>query len=347
VAQVLYPSSFGEDANGELYVCSFDGRVYRFTESGGGGGGAFPQTLSATGLFRDVAALAPAAGVIEYDVNAPLWSDGARKRRWLALPGTTRMAFHATEAFDFPVGAVLVKHFELDVAPGVTRRLETRVLLKHDTGWQGYTYRWNAQGTDADLLDAAGLDEVLAVHGQPQIWRHPGRSECLQCHTPAAGFVLGVRARQLNRAFAYPALTDNQLRAWNHVGLFTTDVGAPDAYGALPDPAGGAAVAARARAYLDANCAQCHRAGGPTPVNLDLRWGLDAAQLNAVGVPASAPVGGDPTRLRIAAGNKERSDVWERLRRRDAFAMPPLASHVVDQAMVDLIGAWIDAGAGN
>jgi glucose/arabinose dehydrogenase len=101
-------TSFGEDADGEVYLCSFDGSIYRFEESGGTGGGPFPQTLSATGLFTSTAALAPAPGLIEYDVNSPLWSDGASKRRWIALPGTARIAFHATEAWTFPVGTVLV-----------------------------------------------------------------------------------------------------------------------------------------------------------------------------------------------------------------------------------------------
>lgn len=309
-----------------------------------------PMSLEETGLWSDFAAEELADGVVEYTVNYQLWADGATKRRWLALPGSARIDFHATEAFALPIGTVLVKHFELEVAPNQVRRLETRVLLHHDTGWQGYTYRWNAQGTDADLLDAAA-SEVITVQTPAgpvqQTWSYPSRAECLQCHTAAAGHVLGLRTRQLNRTFDYPGMRDNQLRAWNHIGLFTTDIGAETQYEALPDPAGTAAASTRARAYLDTHCAMCHRPGGTTPVDVDLRYGLDVTQLNAVGVLASIPVGGDPTRRRIAAGSKEQSDLWERLRRRDLWAMPPLASHVVDQGMVDLIGAWIDAGAGN
>ena len=38
VASIPNPSSFGEDRTGELFVTSFDGTIYRFTEPGGAGG---------------------------------------------------------------------------------------------------------------------------------------------------------------------------------------------------------------------------------------------------------------------------------------------------------------------
>lgn len=341
------PASFGEDEAGELYACCFDGAIYRFQETGGGGS-VFPATLSATGLFTDVTTLTPTPGLIEYEVNAPLWSDGARKRRWLALPGQARIVFHPTDAWSFPVGTVLVKHFEIDVAPGQVRRLETRVLLHHQSGWQGYTYRWNAQQTDADLLPGSAASEVLTIQ-QPgggttqQTWTYPSRADCTTCHTAAAGRVLGVRTRQLNRAFPVP---DNQLRAWNELGLFTADIGDPSQYEALPDPGDASLpVAGRARAYLAANCAPCHLPQGPTPVDLDLRYGIAVAQTNTAGVPAVNPAGGAPSAVRITPGGKELSDLWERMRRRDGWGMPPLGSGLVDPFAVDLVGAWIDQGA--
>jgi uncharacterized repeat protein (TIGR03806 family) len=349
VATATLPSSFGEDSAGEVYVCSFDGRIYRLADggSGGGGGASYPVTLSASGLFTDLASLTPAPGVIEYDVNAALWSDGARKRRFMALPGSAQVTFAADEAFRLPVGTVLVKHFEIELATGANKRLETRVLVHHVSGWEGRTYRWTATGTDAVLLSGAEDETIVARDeaggARVQTWHYPSPSECMTCHTAAAGRVLGLRAAQLNRLFPYPGLADNQLRSWNHIALFTRDIGAHGQFGALADPADvNAGVAERARAYLDVNCANCHRSGGPTPVDLDLRAGLDVTQLRTHGVPASNPVGGDPSRLRVAPGDKARSDLWERLRRRDVFAMPPLGSHVVDPLAVQLIGAWID-----
>jgi len=343
-------TSFGEDANGEVYICSFDGSIYRFEESGGGGGGPFPQTLTATGLFTNVPALTPKAGLIEYDLNSPLWSDGAEKRRWIALPGTDRIGFAATAAWSFPEGTVLVKHFELETTDGPVR-LETRVLVNEETGWHGYTYRWNAAQTEANLLAGAetGVYEVSDANApggvRSQTWNFPSRTDCLNCHTSAAGRILGVRTRQLNRDFDYTAATDNQLRSWNNIDLFTTDIGAHDQYDALPDPQDTTApLAARARAYLDSNCAICHRPGGPPPTPIDLRYGI---ALGSMGIVDETPDHGnlglvDP-RI-IATGSKERSVLWERLRRLDSNRMPPLASVVVDEMAVDLIGEWIDTG---
>jgi uncharacterized repeat protein (TIGR03806 family) len=345
-------TSFGEDADGELLVCAYDGRLYRMEESGGGPSPAFPQTLSATGLFTNVVSLTPAPGLLEYDVNARLWSDGARKRRWLALPGEADITFSASGAWAFPQGTVLVKHFEIDVPPQSTRRLETRVLVHEESGWRGYTYRWNPAGTEANLL-ADGATETLTVRDpaapggiREQTWQYPSRADCLACHTEAAGRVLGLNTRQLNRDFIFPVKIDNQLRAWNHIGLFTTDIGDTTVYEAMPDPDDtGAPLIARTRAYLDANCAMCHRPGGPTPVDIDVRWSTPISLANLIDVLAATPVDGAPGRVRVAPTDRAASDLWERMRRTDAYGMPPLAHGVPHQSAVDLTGAWIDAGA--
>ncbi|MHC4408105.1 MAG: PQQ-dependent sugar dehydrogenase [Planctomycetota bacterium] len=337
VATVNNPSSFGEDEAGELYVCSFDGGIYKFEETGGVGGDTAPALLSQSGLFADLASLAPTAGVIEYEVNAELWVDGASKRRWIAIPGNEQITFHATGAWEFPTGTVVVKHFELE-----GRRVETRVLVRSLSGWDGYSYKWNDQGTDAELLDD-GETEAIPVTGGTQNWTFPSRADCATCHNAAAGFLLAVQANQLNRDFAYAAQTDNQLRAWNHIGLFDTNVGDSAQYAALPDPLGTADLDMRARAYLQANCAGCHLPAGPTAVNIDLRYETAQSAMNLFGVTPSDGSLGLPNERRAVAGNKESSSLWERMRRRDQYGMPPIGSHLVDDAGVALIGAWIDS----
>ena len=343
------PVSFGEDAAGEVYVVSMSGRIYKFEEIGGGGGGVtFPQTLSATGLFSNTAALTPTPGMIEYGVNARLWSDGARKRRWIALPGLARITFRPTDAWGFPIDTVLVKHFELETSPGVFRRLETRVLLNTNSGWEARTYRWNAAQTDADLLAGADSGTYTVQDGagtRQQTWDFPSRAQCLQCHTAAAGRVLGVRTRQLNGDFDYGELTDNQLRAWNHVGLFGSDIGEASQYEAYADPMDDTQpVADRARAYLDVNCAMCHRPGGTAPVAVDLRYATPLAAMNAVDIPPSTGDLGLTGARIIAPNTKESSTLWERLRVTNSDRMPPLGSREVDPTALDLLGRWIDSG---
>src|SRR4051794_41256274 len=46
-----------------------------------------PALLSQTGAFEDTRALTPSPALIPYDVIVPFWSDGAEKKRWIALPG--------------------------------------------------------------------------------------------------------------------------------------------------------------------------------------------------------------------------------------------------------------------
>ncbi len=211
---------------------SSNGSLWRFVEPGGGAIPEFPQTLAATGLFTDTGNLTATPGLIEYGVNEPFWSDGATKRRWIGLPGQTRIGFSSTGAWSFPLGTILVKHFELQLATGATRRLETRVLIRSDLGWDGYVYRWNEAQTDADLL-SGGTTDVFQVADpdapggeREQTWAYPGRADCIGCHAEASGFVLGVNTRQINRDFEFPLEPDNQLRTWNHLDLFTTDIGA-------------------------------------------------------------------------------------------------------------------------
>ena len=353
IGSVPNPSGFGEDASGEVYITAYDGFIYRIEANPEDtSGAAFPQKLSDTGLFSDTAALRPNEGLVEYEVSAPFWSDGASKRRWFGLPEGGRIGFSATEAYALPVGAVTVKHFEITLADGRNRRLETRVFLRGSDGWHGYTYKWNSDGSDAELLTDSE-HETLTVRtddggSRTQDYEYPNRSACLNCHTQAAGVSLGLMTAQINRnhSFEPSGVTDNQLRAYQQVQMFSQDIGEPAQYAQQPDPMNAAAsLVGRARSYLAVNCAQCHRPGGPTGTDMDLRWTTATASTRTVGV---APTGGDlgvEGAQRIRAGDKAKSLVWLRMNRTDSNRMPPLASHVVDEAGVTLIGQWIDAGA--
>ena len=157
-----------------------------------------------------------------------------------------------------------------------------------------------------------------------------------------------MRTAQLNRnhAFTSTGVTDNQLRAYNQVVLFNSNIGAASSYAVQPTPTDAVtALALRARSYLDTNCSSCHRPGGPTGVNMDLRYTTAIGSSNTVNADPTAGDLGVAGAKRIAPGSKERSLVWERMRRLDTERMPPVGSHVVDEAGLSLVGQWIDAGA--
>ena len=80
--------------------------------------GVPPATISTSGLFSDIAAQTPAPGLIPYSVNAELWSDGAYKTRFLALPGEADIEFSRDEFCHFPANTVLEEKFYLQFTKG-------------------------------------------------------------------------------------------------------------------------------------------------------------------------------------------------------------------------------------
>lgn len=172
---------------------------------------AFPRRLSETGLFASVIDHRPVDGAIPYSVNAPLWSDGAAKSRFVVLPprsdnddAPAAIQVSGQASWSFPEGTVLVKSFGIEAADrSVERWIETRVMVLQQGEWAGYTYRWNAEGTDASLVETAGEDQDWPVaHDNSKLaWHYPSRTECLVCHSRAAGFVLGLSMPQIEGRF--------------------------------------------------------------------------------------------------------------------------------------------------
>jgi uncharacterized repeat protein (TIGR03806 family) len=331
-------SSFGEGNNGELYVIDYSGPLYRIVFESTQANDTAPATLSATGCVNPSNVSQAASGLIPYAINAPFWSDGADKERWMALPDGQGIAVHSDGDWSFPNGSVLMKHFRVG-----GRLIETRLFMRHpDSVWGGFSYRWNAAQSDATIVRGGAVVDI----GGGQNWIFPSESDCLECHTGAAGRALGLETAQLNRSFTYPqsARTANQLTTLSHIALLTPAIADAASQPAMPDPFDASvSIGNRARAYLHTNCSQCHRPGSATPGNLDLRYTTALAAMNACNVsPQSGDLGlGANVRL-ITPGSAANSLVPNRMNRRDAAAMPPLGSNVVDAAGVSLISQWID-----
>jgi uncharacterized repeat protein (TIGR03806 family) len=332
--------SFAQGNDGELYVLGLGGQINRIVAAGPPPADSFPKKLSETGCVNPADPTEPDPGLIPYDVNAPLWSDGAEKSRWLAIPDGTSITIASDGDFDFPVGSVLVKEFRLH-----GKRVETRLFMRHDDGgWAGYAYAWNAAQTDADLV-AGGL--TVNVDGQD--WRIPSGAECLRCHTAAAGYTLGPEIRQLNRDFTYPSggATANQLSTLADMGVFSAPL--PDAPANLPALSSPADTLAplhyRARAYLHANCSMCHRPGGPGGGPADFRAQIADADMGVCNTP---PEGGDlgvSGAMLVLPGDAAHSIVSLRTHMLDVARMPPLGSRVVDPTGTSAIDDWINVGA--
>ncbi len=334
----LQLNSFAQDQNGEIYAFDYaSGSVFRIDPQGGNPVSTIPTQLSASGCVSTSDPTQPASGMIPYDINALFWSDGADKQRWLSIPDGTTITVNNNHDWVFPIGAVLMKHFRL-----AGQLIETRLLMRHTDGsWAGYSYEWDNTLTDATLVNGG---KTSLINGQN--WLYPSSSQCDNCHTTVAGFTLGPETAQINRDFTYPStgITANQLQTLEFIGLFSAPLGdIPANLPALADPADtNASLHDRARAYLHTNCAQCHQPGGPTPANIDLDYRTPDTNMNACNL---APVGTDlgiANAALITPVDPARSILWQRMRRRDVFGMPPLASNNVDSSGEALLQSWIN-----
>ena len=332
----LQIASFAQDASGELLIVNYAGTLHRLVV-GTGTGSSIPAQLSATGCVDAGNASLPASGLVPYQPNAQFWSDNAQKSRFIGLPDGQKMSIGADQDWDVPVGSVLVKNFSLG-----SRRVETRLFMHHNDGtWAGYTYEWNDQGTDATRVTGG---KSVTVAGQS--WVFPSEAQCLSCHTQAAGRSLGLETAQLNGDLLYSQTqkTANQVVTLSAIGMLTPPVSAdPTTLPTMPDPYGAAGSPGdRARAYLHTNCSQCHRPNGGTPSNMDLRYGTALAATNTCNaLPQSGDLGILNAKL-IAPGDAASSILVARADRRDAQAMPPVASAIVDAAGVTLLTEWVN-----
>ncbi len=353
-------TGFGTDHAGELYVIDQAGGFYRLepTSDADRSKQPFPIRLSETGLFASAAAHAPHPAAIAYGVVAPQWADGASMERFAALPGLDRIEQHpqlnAGGAWTLPNGSVLVQTLSIerldDAGRAARRRIETRLLVRQQGEWTGYSYRWNPEQTDATLVPASGGSEELDVPdpGAPdgrreQSWRFPARTECLVCHSRAAGFVLGFSPLQLDRECRQGEKVINQLRALDGLGVFQGELPKQSANRPrLVDPYDAhAALEARVRSYLHINCSVCHvkEGGGNSLMELDVA--TPTRRMNLVDTkPVHDPLGLSDARL-VAPGAPERSVLFNRISRRDTRKMPPLGSNEVDRDAVRFIGEWI------
>ncbi|MCR5877903.1 SO2930 family diheme c-type cytochrome [Phenylobacterium sp. J367] len=288
-----------------------------------------------------------------YALNTPLFSDYAEKLRYVWLPPKTKASYRADGVFDFPVGATLVKTFAF---PADFRRpdqdvrwIETRLLIRKADGWTAFAYVWDAERKDAVLKRAGARVDVSFVDLKGQTRRVdyavPNQNQCKECHqldktlTP-----IGPKARNLNGDFAYATGARNQLAHWTKAGLLA---GAP-APSAAPRTArwddAREPLEARARAYLDANCAHCHQ---PRAIASNSGLFLNSEEppgpnLGIGKSPVAAGRGSGGLLVSIDPGHPERSILVHRMASSEpGVMMPELGRSLVHDEGVELIRQYV------
>jgi uncharacterized repeat protein (TIGR03806 family) len=303
-------------------------------------GGGYPARLSDYGFFADLATRVPATRVIGYDLETPLFSDYAEKQRFIYVPAGKRARYDGDAAFDFPVGSALIKTF--GYRHGDTfKPLETRLLLRRVSGWIAIPYVWNAEGTDA-ALKRAGTRLPVAFTDPAGIVRNisyavPNQNQCKDCHALDGKIIpIGVKARYLNhngqlRALVAADLLDRapadapRIARWDDVKL---------------------PLEARARAYLEINCAHCHNPAGAAS-NSGLFLERSRTDADALGIrkrPVAAGRGSGGRDFAIQPGSAGDSILIYRMESVDpGIAMPELGRAAVHKEGVALLREWIDS----
>ena len=337
----------------------------------------FPQKLSESGLFKSVTAHEPATGVIPFSINSELWADHATSERFLALPGDSFIGLHTKaqplpgsyfrSALFYPENAVLAKTLSLEFVAGDAdsrKRIETQLLHFNGLEWRGYSYRWNQEQTDAELVDTAGESAVFNITDanypggkRAQQWRFSSRTECMRCHNAWAGSTLAFNIKQINHNHNYGRISDNQIRTLRHIGVLKNQdelpavnvpleaiqTHLPEEYlPRLVDPYDSTAdLYLRGRSYLHTNCAHCHREHGGGAARIHIAYEKALEKSEALGVRPTQGTFGIHKAEILAPGDPYRSIMYMRMAKRGPGHMPHIGSTIIDRRGLALIHDWI------
>ncbi|MCE2994278.1 MAG: SO2930 family diheme c-type cytochrome [Cyclobacteriaceae bacterium] len=309
-----------------------------------------PEKLSSYDFFKgELKNLQPVEGVIGYTLNSPLFSDYAFKKRFVKIPKGKNVSYHATEVLNFPEGTVLIKNFyypsDFRKPEEQKRILETRLLILENGNWKALPYIWNDEQTEAYLEVAGKNIEVEWIHfnGEKRKVNYsvPNVNQCKGCHLHGDQLSpIGPSARQLNSN----DVSTNQLLAWQRANVLD---GLPDLK-SIPLLASyenkNESIDQRARAWLEINCAHCHRADGPAKTSgLHLLASLNAsAQLGIGKAPVAAGKGSGGRLFGIVPGKPEESILQYRIEStHPGIMMPELGRKLVHEEGVELVRQWI------
>lgn len=312
------------------------------------------QKLSQTGCMSATEPTKFVAKAIPYEVNSPLWSDSADKTRAMVIPAGQKVhikncavaADNCTQGpadtgqWVFPVGTVMLKNFLFD-----NKLVETRLFVHHDAQtWVGYSYRWDEAQTEATINPAEDPKTVMFNTGTRTVpWVYPSRTQCMKCHDAKGGSTLGPETRQMNREVG----GKNQIDQFAELGLFDQVPTKPYAtayatpYAGQAGPATTGTLDEKARSYMHANCAFCHRPDGEFP-QIDMRYDTPLAQMGVCNV---TPLKGDQgvlNAVELKPGEPANSIIYLRMNALPGSGrMPAIATNQVDTAGVKLISDWI------
>ena len=295
-----------------------------------------PKLLSGHDAFDDLTALIPADGFFPLSLNAPVRRPGVTVRRWIRIPDETRITTSFQERWIFPQGSTVVEHFDTDTIPPL--RHETHIHIANGdeaNSWCSAAYRWAPEkNDDATLVEHSA---IVALPGSGELrWLSPGPDAHLDPDLAIVGYLLPLNSRQLHHG--------DQLESWVQRGWIDTPQGS-DRFAKWPRLAPlddeSASLEHRIRSYLDANCAVCHRPGGPSRGFFDARYTTPLAKQKILNGPLMAGDLGIPDSRVVVPGQPEKSALYLRCRSKDNLRMPPVAVNDLPLPVLPLLEQWI------
>lgn len=289
------------------------------------------------------------AGVLPYDLNMPLFSDYALKKRFVYVPPGLSIPFDTSGILDLPQGSVLIKHFYYTDPNGVEDYVETRLLIRKSDGWYPETYEWNEEQTDATRTVVGGTRTMTAfVNGQTETFNYliPNQNQCKNCHADNGKIApIGPAIQNLNKSYSYATGTSNQIDRWIADGILTNSTIANyPSWPGMNHPT--ATLHSKARAYLAVNCASCHRLSG-SAANSGLYleyYNQDSLSLGYFKTPVAAGGGSGGFQYVIKPGSADESILLYRMISDQVDErMPEIGRSLSHTQGIQLIRDWIDA----
>lgn len=308
------------------------------------------QNLSQYNFFEgEMSDLNPVYGVLPYDLNTPLFSDYAKKKRFIWMPSDLKANYvDDHDVLNFPVGTVLIKNFYYEnVVPNNSKEvLETRLMIRKNEGWEFANYIWNEEQNEA-TFNLAGINKELEwiENGEQRSvnYRIPAGPECHTCHkTGEIPIPIGPKPRNLNKVYQYADGGMNQLNKLIEMGYLEDNL--PSDIVSMPswDDAS-ATLDERVRSYLDVNCAHCHSEESHCayrPIRFNYELTTDPVNLGVCVVP-DTDLGQGHSHI-VNPGNHPRSVLYYRINStHEAVRMPLLGRTLIHDQGVQLVYDWI------
>lgn len=310
-------------------------------------GEAFQQ-LSEYNLFvGNLAEFHPNDNVIPFDVNAPLFSDYAQKKRFIWMPEGETAQTLKDGTINFPDGTILVKNFYYEEGD-LVNNIETRLLIKSKSVWHAHPYVWNKEQTEARLDVAGPSIPITFTRNQETIsfkYSVPNKNQCKNCHN-ANNILLpiGPKLSNLNKIYQYTSGPANQLEYWKNHQLL--DIESTENLPFLPPwDDSSYSIEQRAKSYLDINCGHCHRSNGSASTSgLFLEYDIiDKVRWGICKTPVAAGRGSGGREYDIHPGEPDKSIIVYRMEESEdpAIMMPEIGRRLAHQEGIDLIRQWI------